>query len=60
MKIIRYSYLLNNERSPEHAVNGCELHKTIRAAKKAREDDCYDGLYRKGPIVKVTLETLAK
>ena len=64
MKIF-YSYLLNRERSPERVIDallnneaGLVLHKSIKAAKRARHDDCYDGENTPGKLVKITLKTI--
>lgn len=63
MKTVRYSYLLNNERSLLHALGkgtSALLHKSVAAAKRGRHWDCYDGENKPGNIVKITLEALNK
>lgn len=68
-KEVYYSYLLKGERALKRAIHGldtfrdgdsqefcCKLHKSKKAALKSRKDDTYDGEYKPGPIVKITLE----
>lgn len=63
MKKIYYSYLLNRERDLKKSLGNsfdgmADIKTTIKAAKKMRDDDCYDGANKPGKIVKITLETI--
>ena len=63
MKKIRYSYLLDNERNLEKVLitafgNIAFLRRTVKAAKRGRNEDCYDGEHKPGKLVKITLETI--
>lgn len=61
MKTVRYSYLLNNERTlvlVVEAAGAIALHKSVSSAKRARNNDCYDGLNKPGKLVKITFEVL--
>lgn len=63
---VLYSYLLNREKDLVHAISqnehpglAIQFHSTLAKAVRAMEDDCYDGSNKRGPIVKITLESVS-